>query len=172
MLQLHGGAALSKFRLNKLLAVAREQVSELAQISTEFVHFVDLETRLTDDEHKILEQLLTYGAAAEAATGQGQLLLVVPRPGTISPWSSKATDIAHNCGLNDIHRIERGVVYRFLANDGNSLTDHQLTQIKPLIHDRMTERVLDSLDDAEALFGTTDPKPMTTVDILVAVVMP
>ncbi len=166
MLQLHGGAALSKFRLNKLLAVAREQVSELAQISTEFVHFVDLETRLTDDEHKILEQLLTYGAAAEAATGQGQLLLVVPRPGTISPWSSKATDIAHNCGLNDIHRIERGVVYRFLANDGNSLTDHQLTQIKPLIHDRMTERVLDSLDDAEALFGTTDPKPMTTVDIL------
>jgi len=171
MLQLHGGAALSEFRLNKLLALAQEQVPELAQISTEFVHFVDLETRLTDDEHTILEQLLTYGvakkgSAAEADAGQGQLLLVVPRPGTISPWSSKATDIARNCGLNDIRRIERGVVYRFLANDGNSLTDHQLTQIKPLIHDRMTERVLDSLDDAEALFGTTDPKPMATVDIL------
>ena len=166
MLQLRGGAALSEFRLNKLLALAQEQVPELAQISTEFVHFVDLETKLANDELKILGQLLTYGAPVEADTGKGQLLLVVPRPGTISPWSSKATDIAHNCGLSDIHRIERGVAYRFLASDGGTLTDHQLLQIKSLIHDRMTEYVLDSLEDADALFGESEPRPVTTVDIL------
>jgi phosphoribosylformylglycinamidine synthase len=171
MLQLRGGAALSEFRLNKLLAVAREQVPELAQISTEFVHFVDLETKLVGNEFEILEQLLTYGVAKKGSTetgdsGQAQLLLVVPRPGTISPWSSKATDIAHNCGLAGIHRIERGVAYRFLASNGGALSDHQLTLIKPLIHDRMTEWVLDSLDDADALFGEAEPRPMSTVDIL------
>ena len=166
MLQLRGGAALSDFRLNKLLALAREQVPELAHISTEFVHFVDLDVRLDDSELQVLERLLKYGSAIQPSPGEGQLLLVVPRPGTISPWSSKATDIAHNCGLADIHRIERGIAYRFQAANVGTLTDHQLALIKPLIHDRMIEWVLDSLDDAEALFGEAEPAPMKTVDIL------
>jgi len=166
MLLLRGGAALSEFRLNKLLAVAREQVPELAQISTEFIHFVDLERELSEEANTVLERLLTYGAAVDSNTGQGQLLLVVPRPGTISPWSSKATDIAHNCGLVDIHRIERGVAYHLIASNGGTITDHQLTLLKPLIHDRMIEWVLDNLDDAEALFTEAEPKPITTVDIL------
>ena len=71
MLQLRGGAALSEFRLNKLLAVAREQVPELAHISTEFVHFVDLDSTLSDEAKNILERLLTYGSAAQADSGQG-----------------------------------------------------------------------------------------------------
>jgi phosphoribosylformylglycinamidine synthase len=166
MLQLRGGAALSDFRLNKLMALSREQVPELGSISTQFVHFVDLDVRLNNNEYDILKRLLTYGSSTPAVSDEGQLLLVVPRPGTISPWSSKATDIAHNCGLKEIHRIERGVVYRFQARDGGSLTDHQLALIKPLIHDRMIEWVLDSLEDAEALFGEAEPAPMTTVDIL------
>jgi len=166
MLQLRGGAALSDFRLNKLLAQACEQVPELEHISTQYVHFVGLDVRLDDRELDILKRLLTYGSASQPLSEEGQLLLVVPRPGTISPWSSKATDIAHNCGLSDIHRIERGIAYYFQAAGGGKLTDHQLALIKPLIHDRMIEWVLDSLEDAEALFGEAEPAPVSTVDIL------
>jgi phosphoribosylformylglycinamidine synthase len=169
MLQLRGGAALSEFRLNKLVAEAREQVPELEGITTGFVHFVDFDNQLSSEEHAVLEQLLRYGsstAKTDPDTAPGQFLLVVPRPGTISPWSSKATDIAHNCGLNKVQRIERGIGYHFVAARGVSLTDHQLALLKPLIHDRMTESVMDSVEDAEALFGLAEPAPMTTVDIL------
>jgi len=101
-----------------------------------------------------------------AGSRVGALLLVVPRPGTISPWSSKATDIAHNCGLSEIHRIERGTAYYFSEAGGATLGEHQLSLLKPLIHDRMVEQVMDNLDDAEALFMQTEPAPMTMVDIL------
>jgi phosphoribosylformylglycinamidine synthase len=180
MLQLRGGTALSEFRLNKLVTLVREQVPEvasrLAGIRAEFIHFVDLERSLAAEAQQVLAQLLTYGpqqggsqqggSEAEMAPASGQVLLVVPRPGTISPWSSKATDIAHNCGLGDIHRIERGLVYDFTTQDGQPLNDHQLAQIKPLIHDRMTECVMDSFDEADALFAEAEPAPLRTVDIL------
>jgi len=160
MLQLRGAAALSSFRVNKLLASARQKVARLAAISTEFVHFVDLECALDDDGRRVLEQLLCYGTlsdspVSEATENEGPVLLVVPRLGSISPWSSKATDIAHNCGLGEVHRIERGVVYNFQTSDGAPLTDSELTSLRPLVHDRMTERVLESFSRGSVCAGRT-----------------
>ena len=168
MFQLRGTAALSEFRLNKLLVAAQLQVPELASVDTVFVHFVDLHVALSTEKKSVLERLLQYGSASaiSGVSDETLSLLVVPRPGTISPWSSKATDIAHNCGLSEIRRIERGVVYSFVAVDGVALNDHQLAKIKPLIHDRMVEQVMNSFDDVDALFVQAEPTPMTTVDIM------
>jgi phosphoribosylformylglycinamidine synthase len=170
MFQLRGGIALSEFRLKKLLTAAQRQVPELASVDTAFVHFVDLYVTLGAEQHAVLERLLQYGSASTPSSGDVRnetlSLLVVPRPGTISPWSSKATDIAHNCGLSEIRRIERGVAYVFATAEGAALTDHQLALIKPLIHDRMVEQVMDSIEDADALFVQAEPTPVTTVDIL------
>ena len=171
MLQLRGATALSPFRVNKLLAGARREVARLAAISSEYIHFVDLECVLDARGREVLEQLLRYGPndaqASDAGAGEdGQSLLVVPRLGTISPWSSKATDIAHNCGLAEVRRIERGVLYRFTSADGRPLDEHELARLRPLIHDRMTERVLDGVEEAEGLFLQAEPAPLRRVDLL------
>jgi len=173
MLQLRGAAGLSEFRLKKLLNAAQRHVPELVTINAVFVHFVDIDVALDEKQHSVLERLLQYGECAartenttDTHTGTALSLLVVPRPGTISPWSSKATDIARNCGLAEVRRIERGVAYSFSAADGAALSDHQLALLKPLIHDRMVEQVMDSFDEADALFVQAEPAPMGTVDIL------
>jgi len=118
MFQLPGPVALSTFRLEKLRASVSEICADVAQIQTQYVHFVDIESALTPEEQQRLESLLDYGANDATDELQGQILWVTPRPGTISPWSSKATDIAHNCGLNKIRRIERGIVYSFISASG------------------------------------------------------
>ncbi|ARU31354.1 phosphoribosylformylglycinamidine synthase [Sulfuriferula sp. AH1] len=161
LIKLPGGAALSQFRLDKL-AVA---LPDYDCISTQFWHFAETSKTLNTAEQSTLDSLLTYGTPAAANTN-GTLMLVVPRPGTISPWSSKATDIAHHCGLNHIIRIERGTVYYFVRRDGAAITATDLAAIAPHIHDRMTEIILGELDGAQALFRHLPPKSLTTVDIL------
>ncbi len=88
---------------------------------------------------------------------------MTPRPGTISPWSSKATDIAHNCGLQQVNRLERGVAYYIEAG---TLTNEQWQQVTAELHDRMMETVFFALDDAEQLFAHHQPTPVTSVDLL------
>ena len=114
ILSLAGRPALSKFRLAKLqqgLSAARP-AHRVAGITATFRHFVEMSRPLDAAERATLDRLLTYGPeAAEAASDAAASLLVVPRPGTLSPWSSKATDIARNCGLDAVPRIERGVLY-------------------------------------------------------------
>ncbi len=166
MLQLRGNPALSPFRLQKLTETIQAQVPGVAHVYAEFVHFADLEQRLSAEEEALLGRLLEYGPKLEVEAPEGDLLLVLPRPGTISPWASKATDIAHNCGLTGIHRLERGVVYYLAKRDGAALNDDELNLILPLLHDRMTEAVFFSLDEAEGLFRVEDPRPMRSVDIL------
>lgn len=165
MFQLSGPVALSTFRLEKLRASIREICVDVAQIQTQYVHFVDIESALTPEEQQRLESLLDYGARGATDELQGQVLWVTPRPGTISPWSSKATDIAHNCGLNKIRRIERGIVYSFISANG-ALSDQDIFKIQALIHDRMTEVVFSSADEAEGLFIQAEPKPLRIVNIL------
>ncbi|HRZ08219.1 MAG TPA: phosphoribosylformylglycinamidine synthase, partial [Candidatus Competibacteraceae bacterium] len=175
MLRFRGSPALSPFRLEKLLAALRQRVPTVTRIRAEFVHFV--EGSLTAPDREVLERLLQYGprpVASQQLTGsrvaeQGvpsaaPLLLVIPRPGTVSPWSSKATDIAHNCGLKHIRRIERGVAY--YLDFERALTDRELADLKPLLHDRMTEAVLEPGDDPSVLFAQAQPAPLTTVDLL------
>ena len=104
-----GSTALSTFRQEKLLNQLKSVIPELTQLNAHFVHFVDSDKPLTDEQAAVLEQLLRYGPHMEQTSTEGRLFLVVPRAGTISPWSSKATDIAHNCNLEMIDRGERGI---------------------------------------------------------------
>ncbi|MEJ2514634.1 MAG: phosphoribosylformylglycinamidine synthase [Gammaproteobacteria bacterium] len=163
MLALPGAPALSRFRLHKLLESLRGVCPAVRSVGARYIHFADLARDLTDDEHRVLERLLTYGPSRAAAAPDGTLVLVVPRFGTISPWSSKATDIAHNCGLDAVRRLERGIGYELVA-DGR-LADEDLAALEPLLHDRMTESVIRSPEAAAALFERHSPAPMETVPV-------
>ncbi|EEY43507.1 phosphoribosylformylglycinamidine synthase [Vibrio mimicus VM223] len=128
------------------------------------MHFADLKAELNPQELEKLEKLLTYGPTIQEHEPQGLLLLVTPRPGTISPWSSKATDIAHNCGLRSIKRLERGTAY--YVETETPLTEVQVVTLKALLHDRMMEVVFAELTDAQQLFSVAEPAPMSQVDVL------
>ncbi|MDH5326809.1 MAG: phosphoribosylformylglycinamidine synthase [Gammaproteobacteria bacterium] len=164
MLTIRGSAALSVFRIRKLTEQIQLIAPGVSRVQSEFVHLVDLDGELNEYKQTVLNKILTYGPSIPRQTPTGTLLLVVPRFGTISPWSSKATDIAHNCGLDNIKRLERGVAYYIQAEA--ELTEDQLQQIKPLLHDRMIETVLAQMDAASALFKTADPEPFRVVDVL------
>src|SRR5205814_8039389 len=107
IIRLRGRAALSPFRLNKL-HLALSQLLPGLSVDSEFWHFASASRALSAEELQKLERLLTYGPRRDPAVERGTLFLVVPRLGTISPWSSKATDIARHCALGMIERIERG----------------------------------------------------------------
>ncbi|QSX35428.1 phosphoribosylformylglycinamidine synthase [Shewanella avicenniae] len=160
---IRGAPALSAFRVQKLLQACAAAELPVSDIYAEYIHLADLTAQLDDDAKSKLAKMLTYGPSIESHEPQGQLLFVTPRPGTISPWSSKATDIAHNCGLNQIKRIERGIAYYITASD---LTDAQFAQVKALLHDRMMEIVLGSFEAADVLFARTEPAPFVSVNIL------
>jgi phosphoribosylformylglycinamidine synthase len=149
ILKLRGPRALSEFRLAKLLASLKKVDPGVRSVAAGFWHFVETARPLGADERRLIERLLDYGPAAPA--GEGTLHLVVPRLGTISPWSSKATDIATNCGLAAVTRIERGTAF---------YVDSRNPGVAPLLHDRMTETVLASLDEADRLFQHVPPRPL------------
>jgi len=160
ILKLRGSPALSAFRLEKLQARLAEIAPGARIAGAEFWHFVETARALTAMERAALDQLLVYGEPLRPAPSQGELILVVPRIGTISPWSSKATDIARQCGLPEVQRIERGVAYFTEGANGRR------PEIAALLHDRMTETVLDHLDQAQRLFRHVEPRPLAAVDML------
>ena len=171
MLEIPGSAALSLFRISKLLRRLTSLDPAVSDLSSAFVHFVDVERDLSASETHVLKHLLTYGAraaapggpAATSGAGRAHLLLVVPRAGTISPWSSKATDIAHVCALSAVRRIERGIAYRVHAT--GELGRAQLAALAPALHDRMTEMVLFDAADAARLFEHAAPRPLRWVSL-------
>ena len=116
MIELLGASAVSDFRIAKLRPALEGIHPGIGAISARFVHFVDLARDLDAREPTLLERLLTYGPREDAQAANPSAIrteiIVVPRFGTISPWSSKATDIAHVCGLDAVRRIERGIVWR------------------------------------------------------------
>ncbi|MEN8636783.1 phosphoribosylformylglycinamidine synthase [Pseudoalteromonas distincta] len=162
MLILRGAPALSEFRVNKILARCQQSQLPVTNVYAEYAHFADLTSPLSSSEQTKLEKLLTYGPTIAEHTPAGKLVLVTPRPGTISPWASKATDIAHNCGLKQVHRVERGIAY-YVEGDLNA---EQLEQVIELLHDRMTEATHSELEDAAQLFRSDAPRQMSSVDIL------
>lgn len=166
MLSIRGSAALSTFRLEKILRTVQQAMPRISHIYAEFWHFAWEKTPLSDTQLDTLKQILTYGRKMQAETPSGQLFLVIPRPGTISPWASRATDIAHHCGLDNLHRIERGIVYTLSTKDGKSLTEDEKNVVKKAIHDRMTEAVYPHLQDAQKLYHRAEPTPLSMVDIL------
>jgi phosphoribosylformylglycinamidine synthase len=167
MLVLTGSTAHSEFRLRKLLRAIQQNVPAVSAISSCFVHFAESAQALGSEEQHTLEQLLAYGDAPvsdEALGKHGVFRLVVPRPGTISPWSSKATDIAHNCGLTKIDRLERGVAWH-IATD-TVLSDAELLQLDACLHDKMTQAILNDYEDAARLFSHASPAQLARVDVL------
>ena len=166
VLMLRGSAALSPFRHERLMARLRAAVPGIASLYAEYRHFAALDAELEATELATLERLLTYGPRQEVQAPQGELLLVVPRLGTISPWATKATDIARHCALKKVRRLERGIAWFVRMADGATLSPDERRKVAALLHDRMTESVLDGINAAAALFNEESPAALTTVDIL------
>ncbi len=163
ILCLKGDTAFSAFRLQRLQARLTAVVADIESVTADFWHVTALRQSLSAEERAKLAQLLEEKPATE---DMGNLYLVTPRIGTISPWSSKATDIAWNCDLTAIERIERVIAFHVIIKNGRTLSGDEKKAVAALLHDRMTESVLSSFDQAGELFRHFEPKPLSTVDVL------
>jgi len=159
-----GSPALSEFRLNQLATRFQKTSLPVNSCYAEYVHFAHLKAALNTEEMQKLEELLHYGPTLAQHEPQGECYVVIPRVGTISSWSSKATDIAHNCGLDKVVRLERGLAFYFEFE--RALTEDEQATLTYHIHDRMMENVVRELVHASKLFYQQEPKAFTTVDIL------
>jgi phosphoribosylformylglycinamidine synthase len=166
--QFEGGSALSSFRVQQLLPTLQAVHDKINGVAARFVHLVTSDLPPDQALQGQLAALLTYGDPYTGPT-DGALIVVTPRFGTVSPWASKATDIAHNCGLA-VRRVERCVEYRITLKSGllskPTLSAEQLAQIGALLHDRMTESVMFERATAFGLFTELQPAPMAHVDVL------
>src|SRR5487761_2090872 len=172
-----GKPALSTFRLDKLRTALNATKSGVTLEDTRHCYFTELSSELSATDVDLLNRLLGLDKTAGEPEFKGKVssLLVVPRLGTISPWSSKATDIARHCALPQVTRIERGVLYYLKTKSGKSLTDAEKKVVLPLLHDRMTESVVSDIAGPSAELGTGiedrifkhgTPQPLSVVDIL------
>ena len=164
ILFLRGERALSGFRIEKLLQKAAALGLPEAEIRSEYWYFADCAEHLNAADAEKLEALLAGQVASELPQSSGslQLFLITPRIGTISPWASKATEIAKNCGFTQIRRIERGMAVWL----SGSLSEAQKQQWAALLHDRMTESVLPDFQIAAKLFARPEARTFDTVDVL------
>jgi phosphoribosylformylglycinamidine synthase len=173
-----GGDAISDFKVQYLLPRLQAVCDKIYGVSARYVHLASFDAQPDASTVDRLGQLLTYGdpatAAHLAAEQSGALALcVMPRLGTVSPWASKATDIARNCGLQ-LHRVERLVEYRVALKSGlasallgkPSLSTEQQQAVADLLHDRMTESISLDRQQATALFTELQAAPMEHVDVL------
>ena len=161
MLELPGQSALSNFRLAKLTHVLKRADGRLKSVEARFVYLVDTSAELGKEGRARLDALLLSGDKP-AKLGKGvQTLYVVPRPGTISPWSSKATDIAKACDIEAVERIERGICYGLKFS--TKVDTDAVLALSHLLFDRMTETVFDKVEHAQALFEAHEPAPVIKV---------
>ncbi|MDX1512881.1 MAG: phosphoribosylformylglycinamidine synthase [Gammaproteobacteria bacterium] len=164
MLTLPGRSALSEFRRLKLLRSIAQTSPDVVDVTASYLYIVACDRRLEYSELEILTTLLDASAEDPADADQTSSLLVTPRPGTISPWSSKATDIVHNCGLRGVRRVERGTRWSFRCRDHVDLS--RLTeQVSPLVHDRMTQAILSSSETVGTLFDHDPSRKLTAVPV-------
>ncbi len=162
MLELPGQTALSDFRLAKLLRALQRRDERVGSITARYSYFIALHQPLSAEDRKRLGALL-LDEDKPGALGKGaRKLYVVPRPGTISPWSSKATDIALACDIG-VERIERGICYG-LHFKGQA-ADADMRTLGALLVDRMTEALFENAEDAELLFEQHTPTPLTTIPL-------
>ncbi|MEO5696217.1 MAG: phosphoribosylformylglycinamidine synthase, partial [Burkholderiaceae bacterium] len=165
-----GGNALSTFRAQALLPRLQAISSRITGVAARHLHWVCSDTALTRADTDKLDALLRYGDPYDGNDADGLLVVVAPRLGTVSPWASKATDIAHNCGLG-VRRVERVTEYRLALKrgllGGATVLDADAVQaVSALLHDRMTESVLLAREDATHLFDARPAAPMQHVEVL------
>ncbi|NHZ43750.1 phosphoribosylformylglycinamidine synthase [Massilia aquatica] len=179
MLILPGSNALSVFRSQRLLSQLQAVAPAITAVQARFYHFIDTSAALSAEDTSRLDAMLTYGEPAAASPREGvtEEFFVIPRLGTISPWASKATDIAHNCGMAHVHRIERGIAFSVSLKTGllgssigaaKKLSDLETEAVAALLHDRMTESVLRNADQASSLFRELEARPLESIDVLTA----
>ncbi|KML53882.1 phosphoribosylformylglycinamidine synthase [Burkholderia cepacia] len=168
-----GASALSDFRQTRLLDTLRQIDANIVAVRGQFLHFVNAAEPLSADDSARIDALMHYGAPFEPAAEKGtaETFVVLPRFGTVSPWASKATDIAQHCGLTHVRRIERGVEFTVTLKSGllggkKALSDDARTAVVAALHDRMTESVVAARDDAKHLFDELPAKPLASVDVL------
>ncbi len=168
----HGISALSDFRVRQLLPSLQAIHDKISGIQARFVHLVATEASPSQALHAQLAALLSYGEPGEPAMDEPDdnlLFVVTPRFGTVSPWASKATDIAHSCGLA-VKRIERITEYRLSLKSGllvkTALSAEQRVQVAALLHDRMTESVMDNRALSAGLFNELQGAPLQTIPVL------
>nr|VFK63853.1 MAG: phosphoribosylformylglycinamidine synthase [Candidatus Kentron sp. TUN] len=181
ILSILGPLALSSFRLQKRLSEIRRQIPSVSSLDAHFIHFADVRHPLTDEEWKRLTTILNYGARFDSpgylstdapidweripSMNASRLILIAPRPGTVSPWSSKASDIAHHCGLSGIVRIERGIGFDVGIDDHVPVTPRILTKIAAFLHDPMTQTILNDFHGIDALFEHQAPAPLEHIPL-------
>ncbi|MGD0959228.1 MAG: phosphoribosylformylglycinamidine synthase, partial [Methylomonas sp.] len=144
MLIIPGTPALSRFRLDKLLAELQAVEPGITAVNAVFQHFVQLDGEFANEQSALLRRLLDYGfsdAVIEIPAVHAFSLWVAPRAGSISPWSSKATEIAERCGLTPVRRIERGVEYRL--GSAIELDGGRRRALAAVLHDRMLQQVVE-----------------------------
>ena len=164
ILELPGQSALSAFRLEKLLAQVQLIDTRITGLSTRFSYFVRVKESLPPDDHEHLDALLLADDEVEDFPDTAQLIYTGPRPGTISPWSSKATEIARACHLHRITRIERGICYALEAKE--TLSSTALAAFGELLFDRMTECRFASRSEVQVLFREHPPAPLAKIPLL------
>ncbi len=160
---LHGQSALSAFRLAKLTDLLRARVPDVTGLESRYCYFVDMDAAPDEEASRRLDELLLSGEPHHELPIGAQPVTTVPRPGTISPWSSKATDILQACGLDTVHRIERGITYAITG--AMSLSPAGLEAAAAPLFDRMTEVVLLDFADAAELFVEHEAAPLSRIEL-------
>ncbi|HIB97786.1 MAG TPA: phosphoribosylformylglycinamidine synthase, partial [Candidatus Thioglobus sp.] len=160
MIHIHQGInALGAFKAKSLQVKLTQAQPGLSLLGAEYIHFTDLNADLDEDKSVQLTQLLSYEEPLNIDDAISSII-IIPRLGTISPWSSKATDIMHLCDITQINRIERAVVYHF----DEKIVNH--SEVLSCVMDKMTESELADIDNAHAIFDHFEPRPFSSVDIL------
>ncbi len=160
---MRGSTAFSQFRIEKKLAELSRILPGIRKARAEFIHFLDIDDPLTSRQEEQLAELLTYGQPANVAVAMPPACIVIPRPGMISPWSSKATDILHHCGLAALKRIERGTCWYLENSDGQRVSSTQLDKIKHHLYDQMTQVVIGDVNEATSLFAAREAGKLTHI---------
>ena len=162
MISIHSGIqALRNFKVKTLQEKLQSKLPNLSLLCSEYIHFIESDIKLNFEDKTHLDKLLNYAPSINISNSIDNII-VTPRHGTISPWSSKATDIVHLCGLKQIKRLERGINYHF----NRHLKDEELNIALNIIMDRMTESYLNNIKDADFLFSELKPKEYQNIDVL------
>ena len=163
MIVKEGPASHSPFKLESLLRRLQSIDQNIDDLGARFIHLIDSKNDPDEEQDRILDSILEYGPDWPFGTDEGFKVFTLPRFGTTSPWSSKATDIAKVCGLTSIEKIERGVVFTLALKDKDSAPSKEAIE---MLYDRMTEVVITDLKQAKEIFSSLEPQPFSDVDIL------